>query len=151
MLVNEILLKITKKTKEKYIDSTFESCNTCTISFDLWMSRMGVGTFVLIVHFLNDKWEPCHVTNGFLKIVETFENAMDLQVNEVLTKHGFNAQVITYVKDEGGNLSTMTTTLTSVVSCEVLGLATPFVGACWGHVMSKCCQYATNILKFELT
>jgi len=69
---------------------------------------------------------------------------MDLQVNEVLTKHGFNAQVITYVKDEGGNLSTKTNVLTTIISCEVLGLTTPFVGACWGHAISKCCQYATN-------
>jgi hypothetical protein len=26
----------------------------CTVSFDLWMSRMEVDTFVMIVHFLND-------------------------------------------------------------------------------------------------
>jgi hypothetical protein len=54
---------------------------------------------------------------------------MALQVNEVLTKHGFNVQVIAYVKDEGGNLSTKTTVLMFVVSCEVLGLTTPFVRA----------------------
>ncbi len=39
----------------------------------------------------------------------------------------------------------MTSTLTwYVVSCEVLGLLAPFVMACWGHVMSKCCQYAID-------
>jgi hypothetical protein len=26
----------------------------------------------------------------------------------------------------------MTFALTSIVSCEVLGLSTPFVGTCWG-------------------
>ncbi len=67
VLINEVLLKITKKMKEKYIFSTLESCNTCMVSFDLWMSRLGVDTFVFIVHFLNDKWEPCHVTIGFLR------------------------------------------------------------------------------------
>jgi len=65
VLINEILPKIIEKTKEKYIYLTLESCNTCMISFDLWMSRAIVDTFVLIVHFLNDKWEPCHVTIGF--------------------------------------------------------------------------------------
>jgi hypothetical protein len=130
VLVTEILLKITKKTKEKYISLALESCNTCTISFDLWMSTARVDTFVLIVHFLNDKWEPCHVTIGFFEIVETFENAMVLQVNEVLAKNGFNVQVIAYVKDEWGNFSTKTIVLTYVVSCEVLGLTTPFVEAC---------------------
>ncbi len=86
MLINEILPKIIEKTKEKYIYLTLESCNTCMISFDLWMSRAIVDTFVLIVHFLNDKWEACHVTIGFFEIVEIFGNAMSLQVNEVLTR-----------------------------------------------------------------
>ncbi len=27
----------------------------------------------------------------FVKIAKTFENAMDLQVSEILSKHGFNA------------------------------------------------------------
>lgn len=30
------------------------------------------------------------------------------------------------------------------MSCQILGMLTPFVGPWWGHVMSKCCQYATN-------
>jgi hypothetical protein len=49
------------------------------------MSRGGVNKFVLIVHFLNDKWEPCHVTIGFFEIVDTFRNAMILQMNDVAT------------------------------------------------------------------
>jgi hypothetical protein len=45
---------------------------------------------------------------------------MVLQVNVMLAKHGFNVQVIAYVKDKGGNLSTMTQALISIVSCERL-------------------------------
>jgi hypothetical protein len=52
-----------------------------------------------------------------------------LQVNEVFAKHGLNVQVIIYVKEEGGDLSTMTTILTSIVSGRVLGFAIPFVGS----------------------
>jgi hypothetical protein len=59
----------------------------------------------------------------------------------VFAKHGLNIHVFGYVKDEGSNLATMTSTLTFVMSCEVLGLSTPFVGSCWGHVMFKCYQY----------
>jgi hypothetical protein len=58
-----------------------------------------------------------------------------------------NAQIIPYVKDEMGNLNTMTNSLIFVVPCETLGLQTPFVGSCWGHAMSKCVQYATNDTK----
>jgi uncharacterized membrane protein (DUF2068 family) len=47
---------------------------------------------------------------------------MVLQINEVLVKHGLNAHVIAFVKDEGGNFSTMTQVLASIVSCEKLGL-----------------------------
>jgi hypothetical protein len=38
----------------------------------------------------------------------------------------------------------MTSTLLFVVSYEVLGLLTIFVGSCWGHAMFKCCQYAID-------
>jgi hypothetical protein len=61
------------------------------VSFELWMFRTRLNTFVLIVHFLNDKWEPCHVTIGFFETTEPFRSVMALQVNEVLINHGFNA------------------------------------------------------------
>jgi hypothetical protein len=38
----------------------------------------------------------------------------------------------------------MTIALTNVVSCEVLRLATPFVGSYWGHEMFKCCQHVID-------
>jgi hypothetical protein len=40
------------------------------------------------------------VTIGFLKIVNKSRSAMVFQVNDWLAKHGFNACVIAYVKDE---------------------------------------------------
>ncbi len=72
---------------------------------------------------------------------------MALQVNDVLARHELNVHVFTYVKDKGSNLSTMSSSLTFVVSCEVMGLSVPFVGACRDHTMSKCCQYAIDDLK----
>jgi hypothetical protein len=138
-LRHDILLRIAERTKERFVSPTLDSCNTYIVSFDLWMSRGGVDTFVLIVHFLNDKWEFYHVTIGFFEIVDTSRSAMALQVNDVLTKHGLNARVLAYVKDEGSNLSTMTFPLTLVMSCEVLGLLALFVRSYWGHAMSKCC------------
>jgi len=69
------------------------------MSFDLWMLKGGVDTFVLIVQFLNDKWEFCHVTMGFFKIVETTNGVLALQMNDLLVKHGLNVRVLVYVKD----------------------------------------------------
>ncbi len=62
------------------------SCNTCTMSFDLWMSRKGIGTFVMILHFLNDKWEPCHVIMGYFETAETTKSSLALQMNGLLAK-----------------------------------------------------------------
>jgi hypothetical protein len=80
------------------------------------MLKGGVDTFVLIVHFLNDKWEFCHVTMGFFKIVETTKGVLALQMNDLLVKHGFNIHVLVYVKDQANNLSIMTFTFTLIVS-----------------------------------
>lgn len=79
------------------------------MNFDLWMSRTKVNKFVLIAHVLSDKWESCHViTIGFFETTNASRSAMALQVNELLTKHGLNFQVIVFVKDEGDHFSTMT-------------------------------------------
>jgi hypothetical protein len=61
----------------------------------------------------------------------------------LLKKFGLTSKVLCYVKDEGTNLETMTIALKSTISCEVLNLLTPFVGACFGHAMSKVAKYAT--------
>jgi hypothetical protein len=88
--VNDILPRVAKRTKERYILSTFKSCHSCTLSFDLWMSKTGMDTFVMIVHFLNEKWEPCHITIHFFDIIDPFGNVMALQVNDVFTKYELN-------------------------------------------------------------
>ncbi len=52
------------------------------------MSRGGVDTFVLIMCFLNDKWEPCHIIVRFFEIIDTYRSAMVLQVSNVLENMG---------------------------------------------------------------
>ncbi len=64
---------------------------------------------------------------------------MAIQVNEMFATYGLNVKILTYVKDEGNNLSTIINALTFVVSCKLLGLTTPFIRSCWGHAMFKCC------------
>jgi hypothetical protein len=137
---------LTKKTKMKFILEAFEACDTCMVNFDLWMSR-GVDTFVLIIHLLNHNRKLGHVTIDLFETIETSSATMAIQVNEMLVAFGFNIKILAYVKDEGNNLSTMTTVLTSIVSCKVLGLTTPFLGSYWGHAMLKCYKYATDNIK----
>ncbi len=62
----------------------------------------------------------------------------------LLAWHELLNKVITYVKDEGANLSTLTMALTNIVSCVPPMLSQPYATISYGHAMSKCCQYATN-------
>jgi hypothetical protein len=55
--------------------------------------------------------------------------------------YGLGKNKITYVKDEGLNLKTMTTTLISIVRCESLGLDKSFQGTYFCFVLSKAYQY----------
>jgi hypothetical protein len=36
----------------------------------------------------------------------------------------------------------MTNALKHIVTCEELGMHAPFEGVCFGHALSKACQYA---------
>jgi len=56
---------------------------------------------------------------------DTFEIAMVAQVNDLLSSYNFLNKLITYVKDEGGNLSTFTQVLILIISCGFLGLGIP--------------------------
>ncbi len=51
-------------------------------------------------------------------------------------------EIIVDVKDEGSNLNTMTITLKSIISYDVLGLTKHFQGSCFCHAFFKACQYA---------
>jgi hypothetical protein len=79
-----------------------------------------------------------------------------LWVHEMLVKHGLTAQVIIYVKGEASNLSTMTTIFTSIISCEMLKMATPFCGVmlsntiCGGVLCLSVANMTQIILKFVL-
>ncbi len=48
------------------------------------------------------------------------------------------------MKDEGNTLGSMAMTLQFIVDCEPLKMLRVYIGTCFGHVMSKACQYATN-------
>jgi hypothetical protein len=62
---------------------------------------------------------------------------MDVQLKDMLAQYNFLDKVIAYVKDEGANLNTLTTTLTNIVSCSPISLPQPYVANCYGHAMSK--------------
>jgi hypothetical protein len=54
------------------------------------------------------------------------------------------SKVITCVKYKGKKLATLNSSLSNAISCGVLQLERSCSGVCFGHLMSKVCQYATN-------
>jgi hypothetical protein len=62
----------------------------------------------------------------------------------LLVEYQLPTKIISYIKDESTNLNAHAIALTSIVSCAPLQLASPFSETCFGHVMFKACQYATN-------
>ncbi len=67
---------------------------------------------------------------------------------EFLDVYGLRNKIITYVKDEGPNLNTLTNALKSVVKFETLGLEESFQGTCFGHFFPKCANMPQLMTKF---
>ncbi len=103
------------------------------------MSHINVDTFALLINFFNDNWVPMHVIVGLFEVNETTMQFMAIQVQMLLDKIGLLHRVITFVKDEGTNMSTMVATMHSIINYEPLKILRVYEGTSFGHVMSKAC------------
>jgi hypothetical protein len=74
--VNEVLLNIVSKTKEKYVIPSLSSCVIYIAIFYLWMSHARHDIFAMVVIFINDVWEPIHVTMGIFEMHNTLNATM---------------------------------------------------------------------------
>jgi hypothetical protein len=122
------------KTKENYVFPT--SCITCTTSL---MFGCHVLAFGMVVSFINNFWEPTHVTVRVFEVQNTIDGTMDNQVKILLDSFGLLDNVIIYIKNESSNLNTLTNVfLKYVVSCSPPQLSTPFVTPCNVKSISLC-------------
>ncbi len=129
---------------EEYVIPTLESYVIATTSFDLWMSKSRHDTFAILINFINSQWVPCHVIVALFEATNTIGVAMAMQIRDLLASYNLLEKLIACVKDEGGNMSTLTRTLPSIISCIPLAFTIPWHGSCFGHVFSKACRYAYN-------
>ncbi len=90
---------------------------------------------------------PCHVIAWLFEAPNNFGATLAKHVKSLLVEYQLISMIIVYVKDEGTNLNSLVSTFTNIISCALLQLVTPFNGTCFGYVMSKACQYATNDTK----
>ncbi len=80
---------------------------TILANFNLWMSHGSVDTFILVTIFLIEVTVPMHVTMELFEVHEIFKQSMTIQLESLLEKYGLLHQVITFIKDEGSNLTIM--------------------------------------------
>ncbi len=106
-----------------------------------------LGSFALVVNYINKKSKPCHIIVGIFEVHEALRATMVIQSKDLFAHYDLLDKVIAYVKDEGANLNTFTITLSSIMSCVPLLLPQPYVINCYEYAMSKCYQYAINDFK----
>jgi hypothetical protein len=91
----------------------------------------------MVVNFINSFWEPIHVIVGVCEMKNIIGASMANHVNFILDSFGLLDKLIAYVKDKGSNMNTLINALKSIVSYSHFQLPTPFIGSCFGYVMSK--------------
>ncbi len=101
----------------------------------------------MVVNFINNFWEPTHIIVGIFEVKNIIGTSMANQVKILLNSFGFLDKIIADVKNEGSNLNTLINALKFVVSHSPFQLPTPFMGSCFGYVMSKVDQYTINDVK----
>jgi len=84
------------------------------------MFRGVVDTFALVINVLNEFWNPIVVNVGLFEVDETNGKNMVVQSESLLSKFGLIHRVITFMKDENNNLSTMAIALCSIIICQPL-------------------------------
>ncbi len=97
-----------EKTKQKYVLPKLKQCYYATFSFDLWMSKGAHDVFPLVISFLNEGWQPQHITIGMFETNETIR-VMARNLTKLLDQYDLKKKNVAYVKDEGANLNAMTT------------------------------------------
>jgi len=141
---NELLPILVGKTKQLYVLPTLVECHSTTTIFDLWMSKVGHDIFALVIVFLGYDWQPKRITLGLFEPTNTTGKTLVKKFTKLLDNYALRRNNITYVMDEGSNMNTMTTTLKSIVSCDMLGLEESFQDIYFGDACSKACQYTTT-------
>jgi len=78
-LVEHVFLAMVTKTMELYVLPHLEFITITFNSFDLWMSKGDINTFVFVINYFNEACIPRHTTKGLFEMHETNGNAMALQ------------------------------------------------------------------------
>lgn len=95
------------------------------------------------VNFLFNKWEAKYLTIGLFEVTNTIGVVMHLALYEFFDRFFLTYEILAYIKDERFNLKTCARALNLIIFYISLVMLKPFDQVCFGHVLSKACQYAT--------
>jgi hypothetical protein len=77
------------------------------------MSQGHFGTFIVVINYINKKWETCHITIGVFEVHETLRATMVMHLKDLLA---WLSCWIAYIKNEGANLNIVIMALMNIVS-----------------------------------
>jgi hypothetical protein len=60
--------------------------------------------------------------HNLFEVINTFRKTLIKNLIELLKIYNLREKIITYVKYEGSNLNTMTSTLNTIISCDIVSL-----------------------------
>jgi hypothetical protein len=72
------------KTMERHALHALIKFILMTTAFDLWMSHERFDTFALVMNYIYNNWELCHITINIFKVHETLGTTMVLQLKDLL-------------------------------------------------------------------
>lgn len=81
---------------------------------------------------------------GLFETIDTTKVAMVVQIKDLFSSYNLLDKLITHLKDQGCNLSTLAQVFSSMVKCAPLALTILWQVSCFGHAFNKKCQYAYN-------
>jgi hypothetical protein len=58
-----------------------------TTSLDLWMSKRAYDVFALVINFLNNDWQPKHVTIGLFEMTKIIDQALARSLTKLSDKY----------------------------------------------------------------
>ncbi len=68
--MGEMFFAMVKKTMDLHVFPNLAFAFTIFASFDLWMFKGDLDMFSLVINFLNEFWNPMHVTVGLFEMNE---------------------------------------------------------------------------------
>ncbi len=68
--------RLIEKKSQQYVILALVACFSTTTSFDIWMSKGTYDVFALVIIFLNNDWQPKHITIGLFEATQTTGQAL---------------------------------------------------------------------------